>query len=178
MTVKRARIVFAVLMQAAREGKHLTQYDKQQLSIARQVLRQIRKPVMNPESGFVAYVGDHTINVGSDLKTAFRLTKEHSKRSGEAYLYDVSRSKMIAYFVHGVLKNQRIKAEHADVFIHNPPKHGTLIYAEVNRIIATKRQKHICDAECKRHGHRYFHDFTSRPKMYGLPNGDLLITTR
>ncbi len=59
---------------------------------------------------------------------------------------------------------------------HNPKR--VLIYARVNRIIATKTQKHICDAECKRHGHRYFHDFTSRPKMYGLPNGDLLITTR
>ena len=136
MTVKRARLVFAVLMQAAREGKHLTQYDKQQLSVARQTLRQIRKPTSNP-----------------------RFTKLERTNPTN--------------FKH----TQSIRAEHADAFIHNPKK-GVLIYGQVNRIIATKVQKHICDLECKRHGHRYYHDFSSRPKMYGLPNGDILISSR
>lgn len=50
-----------------------------------------------------------------------------------------------------------------------------LIYGKVQRIEAVKTQKHICDAECKAHGHRYFHEFSSNPKMYGLPDGSLLI---
>lgn len=58
----------------------------------------------------------------------------------------------------------------------NPKR--VLIYGNVQTIYAQKTQAHICDDECKKHGHRYFHDFHSKPKMYGLPNGDLLITTR
>lgn len=58
----------------------------------------------------------------------------------------------------------------------NPKR--VLIYGNVQTIYAQKTQSHICDAECKKHNHRYFHDFHSKPKMYGLPNGDLLITTR
>lgn len=56
----------------------------------------------------------------------------------------------------------------------NPGK-PVLIYGQVDRIYATKKQNHICDEECKRNGHRYFHDFSSKPKMYGLPDGSLLI---
>jgi hypothetical protein len=57
------------------------------------------------------------------------------------------------------------------------PKH-TLIYGKVNRIVATKTQQHQCDAACKRHGHRYYHDFSSRAQMYGLPDGSLLIKSK
>jgi hypothetical protein len=66
---------------------------------------------------------------------------------------------------------------HRDIQAAGNPK-AVLIYGTVNRIIATKTQKHICDAECKRHGHRYFHDFASKPQMYGLPDGSLLIKSR
>lgn len=52
----------------------------------------------------------------------------------------------------------------------------TLIYGKVTRIEAQKTQDHICDEECKRFKHRYFHEFTSGPKMYGLPDGSILIT--
>lgn len=54
----------------------------------------------------------------------------------------------------------------------------TLIYGCVETIYAKKTQSHICDDDCKAHGHKYYHKFSSKPKMYGLPNGDLLITTR
>lgn len=61
-----------------------------------------------------------------------------------------------------------------NVRVQRNPKR-VLIYGNVQRIYAQKTQPHICDADCKKHDHRYFHDFTSKPKMYGLPNGDLLI---
>jgi hypothetical protein len=57
--------------------------------------------------------------------------------------------------------------------ISNPKR--VLIYGNVECIYAKKTQKHICDAECKAHGHRYYHEFSSKPKMYGLPDGSLLI---
>jgi len=55
----------------------------------------------------------------------------------------------------------------------NPKR--VLIYGEVQTIFAKKTQKHICDDECKKHGHKYFHEFSSKPKMYGLPDGSILI---
>ena len=107
MTVQKARVIFSTHMQAARKRK-LTAYETNQLNIARQVLRQARKP--NPKTS----------------------TKQHN------------------------------------------PK-GVLIYGCVQTIYAKKTQPHVCDEDCKKHNHQYFHDFSSKPKMYGLPNGDLLI---
>ncbi len=57
--------------------------------------------------------------------------------------------------------------------ISNPRR--VLIYSDVIRIIARKGQRHICDAECKRKNHTYFHDFTPGSKIYGLPDKSLLI---
>jgi hypothetical protein len=50
-----------------------------------------------------------------------------------------------------------------------------MIYSDVIRIIARKGQSHICDAECKRKDHTYYHDFTPGSKIYGLPDKSLLI---
>lgn len=191
MTVKRARVVFAVLMHAAREGKHLTQYDKQQLSIARQVLRQIRKPVSNPDDTRVLVYEDSGLPVKiGDIVTDFRGDKwplvgieppKHSGSTGRVHLR--ASDGFITTFYPSVIGAKWIDRKSIFKVIkggkgNSNPNKGVLIYGKVNRIIATKLQKHICDAECKRHGHRYFHDFTSKAKMYGLPNGDLLITTR
>jgi len=112
MTPAKAKVIFATHMQAARK-RRLTSYELNQLSTARQVLRQNRKPAMNAP---------------------------HKKGK----------------------KSQC-----------NP--RGVLIYGNVQRIYATKTQPHICDDDCKAHEHRYYHEFTTKPKMYGLPDGSILI---
>lgn len=58
------------------------------------------------------------------------------------------------------------------------PMDATLIYGNLIEIRAQKTQEHICDAECKRSGHKYVHEFSSHPQVVGLPNGDVLITGR
>lgn len=50
-----------------------------------------------------------------------------------------------------------------------------IIYGRVLRVDAQKTQTHICDDECKKFGHRYFHEFGPGAKMYGLPDGSILI---
>lgn len=55
----------------------------------------------------------------------------------------------------------------------------TKIYGRILRIEAQKTQPHICDAECKRANHCYFHDFTTKNAMiFGMPDGSLRIQTK
>ncbi len=61
----------------------------------------------------------------------------------------------------------------------NPRKKKlVVIYGAVLSIDAQKTQAHQCDSTCTKFRHKYRHVFKSKPKMYGLPNGDILITTR
>lgn len=53
-----------------------------------------------------------------------------------------------------------------------------VIYERLDRIEATKGPGHRCDAECKRKGHGYFHDFGPGAVIYGLPDGSLMIRHR
>lgn len=57
----------------------------------------------------------------------------------------------------------------------NPRQKLTKIYDKVLRVEAQKGHGHICDVKCKRAGHRYFHDFTSKPSMYGTPDKRVII---
>jgi len=62
--------------------------------------------------------------------------------------------------------------------VRNPHKKLVLIYGRVLSIDAQKTQPHRCDSECVDFQHKYRHVFKKGAKMYGLPNGDILITTR
>ena len=57
----------------------------------------------------------------------------------------------------------------------NPPKRVVKIYERVLRIEAQKVGPHPCDAECRKCDHKYYHDFRTKPRMYGLPDGSILI---
>ena len=58
----------------------------------------------------------------------------------------------------------------------NPP--ATMIYGKTLEIRAQKTQDHVCDAACQRANHKYKHTFKSNAQIYGLPNGDVLITNK
>lgn len=62
--------------------------------------------------------------------------------------------------------------------VSNPAESKKLvrIYGRVIRIVAKKTGHHEhCDAECKRCGHEYVHDFKAGAVMYGQPDGSILI---
>lgn len=55
-------------------------------------------------------------------------------------------------------------------------KNLTVIYGRVIACQAQKTGPHFnCDAECKSTGHRYNHDFKSRVKLLGIPDGSFLM---
>lgn len=171
MTAQKAKVIFATHMQAARSRK-LTTYENNQLSEARQVLRHSRRPAMNPRT--YAQLQREKFQSGDRVyyradRKAHGTIKRVNESSNQYWVvwddgdYTVVRKQEI----HRLLAGPKGK-------LPNPGKR-VLIYGQVDRIYATKKQNHICDEECKRNGHRYFHDFKSKPKMYGLPDGSLLI---
>lgn len=186
MTPAKAKVIFATHMQAARQRK-LTAYELRQLSTARQVLRHHAKPAMNARSQRIQ-TGEIVYHKKEKVKGYVQRKHDHRLwirwEDGEYSVVNESEVRRVLATPKGHLPNaeqQTISAEHADVFIHNKrkrksnPSKATLIYGQVDCIYATKKQNHICDDECKKHGHRYFHEFSSKPKMYGLPDGTLLI---
>ncbi|MCI0618947.1 hypothetical protein L0244_38735 [bacterium] len=73
------------------------------------------------------------------------------------------------------MNTKRLPHEKVLYRYNKPAQKPVLIYGKVQRIEAIKTQPHVCDSDCKKHGHRYYHDFKSNPKMYGMPDGSLLI---
>lgn len=171
MTVAKARVIFATHMHAARTRK-LTAYERSQLSTARQVLRSTRKPAMNaPRKKLTlrqaqAEVRAMGLRLISNPEYNEYIVRVPGRSQADYFTNDLQDAVDSARTMAGWVKRQ------------SNPKQRTLIYGNVQCIYAKKSQQHICDDDCKKHGHRYYHEFSSKPKMYGLPNGDLLITTR
>jgi hypothetical protein len=180
MNISDAKQTFALLMQKARTRK-LTSAELSQLSEARQKIRVVRRPMTNKPIGKGKKAKENSEHNSED-----KLTLGKAKAIAKSYGYRVVNTgydyKITGpYFPTGNFSDSLddlIATMHWEINRHaaqkNPKKH-VLIYGNVRRIEAVKSQDHICDAECKAVGHRYFHNFTSKPKMYGLPDGSLLI---
>jgi hypothetical protein len=72
-----------------------------------------------------------------------------------------------------VLKPKKVRSVNATPRIKKSNPSRTLIYEKITRVEGTKgKASHFS-------GQRFFHNFKKPyPKMFGLPNGDLLITSR
>jgi hypothetical protein len=58
------------------------------------------------------------------------------------------------------------------------PKKPIEIYGRLLRIEAKKGPGHVCDSDCKKANHAYYHDFSRHAKVYGMPDGSLRITDK
>src|SRR5262245_55619910 len=87
------------------------------------------------------------------------------------------------YYLYGYREGKHYIETRSKYGFDNPkrknPKGAVKIYGRCLRIEAVKTVDHTYGGKETGSGQRYFHDFTSKnAKIYGLPNGDLLISTR
>ena len=102
--------------------------------------------------------------------------RENPFRLGQRRVYPVKGKRKPRYRGASETRRKTYTTKRTAVLASNPKR--TCIYGRVIRIDAQKTQKHLCDTACKRYGHKYTHGFKSGAKMYGLPNGDILISSR
>lgn len=72
------------------------------------------------------------------------------------------------------VKSPRVRTIATPTYQFNP-KGLTKIYGRVLRVEAQKTGIHRCDAACKKAQHRYFHNFSTKPALYGTPDRKMLI---
>jgi hypothetical protein len=58
------------------------------------------------------------------------------------------------------------------------PKKPVEIYGLLLRMEAIKGPGHVCDSDCKKAKHTYYHDFSRHARVYGMPDGSLRITDK
>lgn len=141
-----AKRVFAELMATARR-RTLSPAEKEQLIIARQQLRSAKKSVMRNKARILSR------RKAREMLHLHEYSSKHQQRflGARASGYPV--------------KKRKAKS--------NPQ--GAPIYGHVLDITCRRTGSHRCDAACKRVNHTYRHTFKSKPPIYGLPDGSLLI---
>jgi hypothetical protein len=183
MTISEAKSTFALLMQKARTRK-LTPSELTELSHARQKIRMVRRPISNRPVGkgkkAAKRNSEHDYRDELTFGKAKAIAKSHGYRLvNTGYDYKITGPYFpTGYFAESlddIIGTLKVEISRHEQKAKSNPDKPVLIYGNVRRIEAVKSQNHICDDECKACGHRYFHDFTTKPKMYGLPDGSLLI---
>ena len=147
MTANQARQTFADLMATARR-RTLSLTEKNRLSIARQYLRSAKKSVMRNRKAK---------KLGRAKACQMLKERAYSSPAQQGFLG----ARCTGYPVRKARKN--------------PSTRGVQIYGQALDITARTNGPHRCDAACKRVNHTYRHTFTSKPKIYGLPDGSILI---
>lgn len=95
-------------------------------------------------------------------------------RLGQRRVYPV-KGKVSPRYKGSLPSRQTTFTSHRKAVAASNPRGGVKIYGKLLRIEAQKTQKHICDAECKRVNHCYYHDFKAGASIYGMPDGSLVI---
>ena len=166
-----AKTVFAYLMKVSRKRK-LTEYEIGKLTEARQTLRKLAKPAMNPKSiGPDKYWFDKGFNDA--------VLKIRKRNRNKAYL----RGYRAGFeYIHPEVAGKSVSEDYlVDPRMKKPNRTGTgiKIYGRCLRIEAVKMVEHLYNGRKARATQRYFHDFTSKNAIiYGLPDGSLLIKSR
>jgi hypothetical protein len=52
------------------------------------------------------------------------------------------------------------------------------IYQQAVHIVAIKPEDHRCDPACVRAKHTYIHKFSKAVRVWGMPNGDIVLSTK
>jgi hypothetical protein len=137
--------VFSALMRLA-QHRPLSPAEKEKLVIARQQIRMSKRSVMRNKKRIL-----------SRRKAAeMPHLKEYSSPKQQRFLG----ARASGYPVRKARKN---------------PAKGVPIYGHVLDITCRRTGPHRCDAACKRVNHTYRHTFRTKPPIYGLPDGSLLI---
>jgi hypothetical protein len=134
-------------------GIGLTADEQRDLTTARQFLRSVRKGTRNPFQGAIM---DENENIEVSPLYDEKYKAQRWVRDART-IYKRTGKKVVASKVEFISKTN--------------PANVKLIYGNVEQIKATKQAGRY-------KGQKFFHDFKSGAKAYGLDNGDILITTR
>lgn len=106
----------------------------------------------------------------NDRVTAYKTTKAKAQAQAQL-LRGVQRGMKIR-------KNPKSRHKAKNPVTVRAPEKPMQIYGRLLRIEAQKGPGHVCDAECKKANHCYFHDFTKHAKVWGMPDGSLKIVDK